>query len=146
MQETPATEHIVSELYEGYNDTQRELFDINIRKTQNKLLTLAIVIFLFDFFVLLVLNAIFLKAILMILLIPAIMIGLRFLVLKEPVLAMTIAAIIIVGLWIYNFAVLGGRSLFSLMGLLSKALIAYLIIAGFQNAIEAQKIKRELKL
>jgi hypothetical protein len=63
---------------------------------------------------------------------------------KEPVIAMILSAIIIVGIWVYTIVITNGTAAIS--GWISKAIIIYLLIAGFQSAKEANKIKRELKV
>ena len=136
-------ENVVSDLYDNYNETQKEILAIEIRKTKNKLISIAIVIFAFDLFSLLVINAVSPATLVWILIIPLILAGLAFLSVKEPLAAMIIGAVIIVGLWVYTIVATGGRAAIS--GWIGKAIIIYLLIAGFQNAREATKIKSELK-
>ena len=71
------------------------------------------------------------------------MVGLAFLAMKEPLLTMIIAALIIVAVWIYIIAMNGSQA--AITGWLGKAILVYLLIAGFQSAREAQRIKKELK-
>ena len=144
MDNQPENEHIVSGIYDDYNETQREILAIETRKTRNKLFTIAVVIFLFDFFALSVLNLLTASAIITILIIPVIMALLALLSNKEPLLSMTLATLVLVGIWIYSFAVLGLGA--AKIGLLSKIVLITLLITGFQNAREAQRIKRELKI
>jgi hypothetical protein len=136
-------ENIVSEQYDNYTDTQKEVFAIEIRKTRNKLISIAIVIFVFDLLALLIGNALSLQTFLGILVIPVIISGLALLAVKEPLVAMIIASVIIVGIWAYTIIVIGGSAVVS--GWIGKAIIIYLIIAGFQHAVEATRIKKELK-
>jgi hypothetical protein len=136
-------ENIVAGLYDGYQDTQKEILEIEIRKTKNKLFTIAAVVFGFDLLALLAVNLVTADTLLYIAIVPAIMVGLAFLAMKEPMLAMIIAALIIVGIWIYIIAKTGSQA--ALTGWLGKAILVYLLIAGFQNAREAQRIKKELK-
>ena len=70
-------------------------------------------------------------------------VGLAFLSTKEPLLAMILCAVIIAAIWIYMAVLSGGLTAIS--GLIMKGVVVFLIIAGFQSAIEAQKIKKELK-
>jgi hypothetical protein len=135
---------VVSELYDNYTEVQKEILSTEIRKTRNKLFTIAIVIFLFDLLILLSANLVNAKTILLIIFIPAIITGLAFLSVKEPLLAMIITAIIIIGLWVYSIITIGGIAAIS--GWIEKAVIIYLLLAGFQNATEAAKIKKELRL
>jgi hypothetical protein len=136
-------EHIVSGIYDGYQDTQKEILEIEIRKTRTKLFTIAAVVFIFDLLALLAINLLTARTLLIISVVPVIMVGLAFLAMKEPMLAMIIAAVIIVGIWIYIISKTGGQGAVS--GWLAKAILIYLLIAGFQNAREAQRIKKELQ-
>jgi hypothetical protein len=136
--------NVVSEMYDNYEEVQKEILSIEIRKTRNKLISIAIVIFAFDLLVLLIADLVTATTLGVILIFPAIITGLAFLSIKEPLIAMIIAAIIIAGLWIYTIIILGGRAAVS--GWIGKAIIVYLLIAGFQNAMEAARIKKELKL
>jgi hypothetical protein len=137
------SQNIVSDYYEGYTDTQKELLAIQIRKTRNILFTLAIIIFASDLIGLLAANAVIFETLLIIAVIPLLLVGLAFLALKEPLLAIIIAALLIVSIWIYNIVMTGGVA--AITGWLIKALIVYFIIAGFQNALEAMRIRKELK-
>jgi hypothetical protein len=136
-------DHIVSDLYENYSETQKEILAIEIRKTRIKLFTIAGVIFLFDFLAIYMANTFTLPVFLWILIFPVIIAGLAFLATKEPLTAMIICAVIIIGLWLYAIITTGGRA--ALTGWFGKALIIYLIFAGFQNAREANRIKNELQ-
>jgi len=144
MTDTQPESQIVSEIYDNYNEVQREVMEIEIRKTRNKLFTIAVVIFLFDLLALLVVNLVTSEALLIILVIPVIIAGLGLLANKEPMIAMIVSAIIIVGIWVYTIVITKGTAAIS--GWVSKAIIIYFIIAGFQSAKEATKIKRELKV
>lgn len=144
MTEDKAEENVVSGLYDNYNETQREILGIEIRKTRNKLFSIAVVIFVLDLIALTMINAVIAETLLWIIIVPVIMVALAFLSMKEPLLAMVIATVIIVGLWVVAIARTGGMAAIS--GWLGKALIIYLLIAGFQNAREAQRIKKELNI
>lgn len=134
----------VSGVYENYTDTQMEIMQIEIRKTRNVLFTLAAIILLSDIIGLAAADAFSLPAFIIILIIPLLLSGMAFLSLKEPLIAMIVAAVIIAGIWIYTIVITGGRA--AIMGWLIKAVIIYFLIAGFRHAAEANKIKRELKL
>ena len=71
------------------------------------------------------------------------LVGLAFLALKEPLLAMIVAAVIILGIWIYAIVLTDGSA--AITGWLIKAVIIYYIIAGFRRAMEANKIRKELR-
>ncbi|MBL7708539.1 MAG: hypothetical protein JNJ86_05680 [Chitinophagaceae bacterium] len=137
-------ENIVSGIYDGYSDTQKEIMELEKKKTRNKLFTLAVLIFASDFLALLVLDAVNTQTLLIIAVIPLVFVGLAFLALKEPMLAMIIGALILVGAWTYTIIATGGQAAIS--GWLIKAIAVYLLFAGFQNAREAQRIKKELNL
>jgi hypothetical protein len=134
--------NVVSDYYEGYTNVQKDVLAIELHKTRNMLLILAAIVFAADLIVLVATNTVMPATILIIAIVPIILTGLAFLATKEPLAAMIIAAVIIVGIWIYNIAVTGGRA--AIAGWLIKALLAYLIFAGFQHAREATKIKKEL--
>jgi len=136
-------ENVVVGLYDNYHETQKEILAIEIRKTRNKLITIAVIIFVFDLIALSMINTISLQTMIWVSVLPLVIIGLALFSIKEPLAAMVIAAMIIAGLWIYSIAVTGGLAAIS--GWLGKAIIIYLLFAGFQNAIEATRIKKELK-
>lgn len=136
-------ENVVSGLYDNYHETQKEILAIEIRKTRNKLLALAAVAFISDFLALLVANTVQPGTLLAIAVIPLILAGLSFLSLKEPLTAIIIATVIILAAWIYAAVITGGMAAIS--GWLVKAIIVYLLIAGFQSAKEAHKIRKEIK-
>ncbi len=130
-------------LFDNYQETQKELLFIYTRKVRNKLFAAAAVIFLSDLIGLAVARAVLPATILVILVVPVLFIGLAFLSLKEPLTAMIIAALLIAAVWVYTIIITGGRA--AIQGWLVKALLIYLIIAGFQSAVEANRIKKELK-
>jgi hypothetical protein len=137
-------ENVVSGLYDNYNETQREILAIETKKTRNKLISIAIVIFALDLIALMMINRVMSETLLMIIIVPVVILALAFLSIKEPMVAMIIAAVIIVGLWVVAVINTGGMAAIS--GWLGKAVIIYLLIAGFQNAREAQRIKKELEI
>jgi len=138
----PQPDNSVSGYYENYSDTQKQVLAIEIHKTRNTLFTIAAIVLASDLLGLAVLNAFVFEAILVILIVPAILIGLGFLALKEPLTAIIIAAVIIIGVWVYTIITVGGRA--AIMGWLVKAIIIYFLIAGLQHAKEAMRIKKEL--
>jgi hypothetical protein len=143
MQQDPQEENVVSDLFDNYQETQKEILDIEIKKVRNKLFTLAIIFFISDLLQLIASDLVNPTTILVIAVIPLLFVGLGFLAIKEPLLAMVLCAVIIGGIWIYVAVVTGGRA--ALSGLLVKGMVVYLVIAGFQSANEAHKIKKELK-
>jgi len=144
MSENLQEENVVSDIYDNYHETQKEIYDMETRKTRNKLFTLAVLIFAMDFIALNIINAVNFQTLIIIAIVPVLFIGLAFLAFKEPLMSMIIATVVIVGFWAYAAIQSEGRSAIS--GWLIKAVVVYLIIAGFQNAREAQRIKKELKI
>jgi hypothetical protein len=136
-------ENIISGMYEGYQQTKREILDIEIRKTRNKLLTIAIVLLAFNFLAVYISKIPISTVLFDVLLLPVIFFALTFLSLKEPLVAMVTGMIVMFGFWIYVAVALDVS--FLLKGWLGKALIIYLLFAGLQNAREAHSIKKELK-
>ena len=143
MYEQPREEHIVSDFQESYLETQKEILAIETRKARNKLFAIAAVFFVSDLIALLSINAVNPSTLLIILIVPAAILLLSFLSTWEPLLSMVLAALVVIGVWAYVIWVLGAQGAVS--GWLTKGLVVYLVIAGFQSASEAQRIKRELK-
>jgi len=142
MQQDPQEESVVSDIFDNYQDTQKQILAIEIKKVRNKLFTLAIIFFLSDLLQLVASNAVNLTTLIVIAVIPLLFVGLAFLALKEAMLSMILCAVIITGIWIYVAVVTGGAALLS--GFLVKGIVIYLVFAGLQSASEAQKIKKEL--
>lgn len=142
MNDETGQEPIVTDIFDNYRETQQEILAIEVRKTRNKLFSIAITVFIFDFIAISIVNIVTAKTMLTISIVPVIMILLALLSYKEPLLSMVLAALIIGGLWIYSISLLGAKAL--MMGWLSKVILIYLVIAGFQNATTAQRIKKEL--
>lgn len=136
--------NVFSEYYDNYAETQKEVLAIEIRKTRNTLFILAAIAFAGDMLALLIADMVVLETILRILVIPVVLTGLAFLATREPLTAMIIAAVIIVGIWIYSIIVTGGMA--AITGWLIKAVIVYLIFSGFQHAMEAMRIRKELNV
>lgn len=143
MQQDQQEENIVTGLFDNYQENQKEIAAIEIRKVRNKLFTLAIIFFLSDLLQLITSNLVNPTTLLVIAVIPMMFVGLAFLAVKEPMLAMVLCAMIIGSIWIYIAVITGGRA--ALSGIVIKGIVVYLVIAGFQSANEAQKIKKELK-
>ena len=137
-------ENVVADYYDGQAEVQKEVLAIEVRKTRNMLFTLAVIVFAADLLALVIANAVMMETIIVIAIVPLVLIGLAFLATREPLTAMIIAAAIIVGIWIYNIIITAGAA--AIMGWLIKAVLAYMIFAGFQHAREAVRIKKELNL
>lgn len=143
MQQDPKEEHVVSDLFDNYQENQKEILDIEIKKVRNKLFTLAIIFFLSDLLQLIASDLVNPTTLLVIAVVPLFFVGLAFLAMKEPLLSMVLCAVIIGGIWIYVAIATGGQA--ALSGIVVKGIVVYLVIAGFQSANEAHKIKKELK-
>jgi hypothetical protein len=130
------------DIFDSYHETQKELYWMEILKVRRKLLTIAILMFAIDLLNLLINDMLTFQLFLWVLLVPVIIAALAFLAMKEPMAAMILASLIILALWIYAIVLAGGIGLVS--GLLVKAVIVYLLIAGFQSAREAHRLKREI--
>ena len=144
MQETPTTETGTTDIFDNDLETQKEMYAMYTKKTRNKLLTVAAVVFFFDLLALLVADFVTAETLGYILIIPAIVTGMAFLSLKEPMLGVIITAVIIVGIWIYMIVTTDATM--AVRGWLAKAIIITLLLAGFQSAKEAQRIKKEFGL
>ena len=141
--QTTDSENIVADIYDGYNDTQREILAIEIRKTRNKLFTIAAVLMIFNLLAVMLSGVPLSYVIGDILLFPVIFVGLGFLATKEPLVAIVLGFLIMIGFWLYIAFALDIS--FLLKGWLGKAIIIYLLFAGLQNAREAHRIRQELK-
>ena len=128
---------------DSYADTQKEILVIETRKTRNKLFIIAAVILISDLLALFMANAVNATTLLVVGIVPLVFVGLAFLALKEPLLAMISGAAVIVALWVFMFVQFGNPSLIS--GLLVKAVLITLVISGFQNAIEANRVRKEMR-
>lgn len=137
------SENIVADIYDGYNDTQREILAIEIRKTRNKLFTIAAVLLVFNLLAVMISGVPLSYVFGDILLFPVIFVGLGFLAIKEPLVAIVLGFLIMIGFWLYIAFALDIS--FLLKGWLGKAIIIYLLFAGLQNAREAHRIRQELK-
>ncbi len=143
MQQDPQQENVVTDIFDNYQDTQKEILDMEVKKVRNKLFTLAIIFFVADLIQLVASDTLNITTLIIIAVIPLFFVGLAFLAIKEPLLSMVLCSLIIGGIWIYVAVVTGGRAIFS--GIIVKGIVIYLVFAGFQSAIEAQRIKKELK-
>jgi len=143
MSNIPDSEQLSGGIMDSYSDTQKEILAIETRKTRNKLFIIAAVIMISDLLALFMANAFNAATLLAIGIVPLIFVGLALLATKEPLLAMVLGAAMIVALWVFMFVQFGNRSLIS--GLLVKAVLITLVFSGFQNAIEANKVRKEMR-
>lgn len=141
--ENASSDNIVTDLFDSYTDTQKEVLQIKLRKTKKILLWLAVILLIGDLLSLIVANGITATVFFYSLVYPALFVGLAFLALKEPVIAMIAAAVLFLLVWGYMIYVNGIIGLFT--GWLGKAIVIYLLIAGFQSAVAANSIRKELK-
>lgn len=139
----PPEDQMTPGILDDYSTTQQEILAIETRKTRNKLFLIAAILFLTGLIALLSVDAVNFNTLLGISVIPVVIVGLAFLSLKEPLLAMILVSVIFVAVWTYNFVQFGSRSL--IQGLLVKAILIAIIFAGFQNAMEAHRVKKDLK-
>lgn len=135
-------QHNDTNLFDEYQETEKELLAIHIRKTKIKLFSIAVVIFIFDFLVIYMADAITGKTFLFVLIVPLLFAALGILAGKEPLLAMILGALIIGSLWVYMVIKYGGLAIIS--GWLGKIILIVLILTGFQSAIAAQQLKKQL--
>ena len=135
-------DNIVSDLYDNYSETQKEVLAIELRKTRNMLFYLAAIQLIGEWLSLVMVSMFTVEYALIGMIVPIMLFSLAFLAMKEPMLSIVIAAVIIIGLWIYLITL---QPEFALKGWLARALMIFLLISGFQHAKEAMKIKRELK-
>lgn len=123
-------------------ETQLEIIEIEKKKVRNKLFILAVLFFIGDLITLYSLDAVTTTSMLIITVIPLILTGLGLLSMKEPLTSISIGAAIVAGIWIYAAVVTGGMAAIS--GLVMKGVIVYLLIAGFQSALEVRRVKKEM--
>jgi hypothetical protein len=97
MQQDPQDESIVSGIYDNYQDTQKEILEMELKKTKNKLFTLAAIFFISDLIndsreYVNRLHSLYCRY-------PLLFVGLAFLSTKEPLLHDTSAVIILPDLY-----------------------------------------------
>jgi hypothetical protein len=129
-------------LFDEHDETQRELLIIESKKVRNKLFTIAAIFFVSVLITLAIADTPVRFALFDLLVIPGIIFGLGFLAIKEPLVAISIAAVILIGLWVLQIVAFGVIAVVS--GWLVKAIVIYMLIAGFQSGKEAHRIRREL--
>jgi len=136
-------QNIISPYYEDYKQTQAEIFAKECKRVRNSILTIAGLLFASELLGLAMANLVSSQNILYSLLFPAIFIGLAFLAIRQPMLSVILAALVFVGIIILSIVAYGGLGAIS--GILVKAIIIYLLLAGFQSATTAEKAKKELQ-
>src|SRR5687767_9582114 len=143
MNNIPDSGQSAGGIMDSYSDTQREILAIETRKTRNKLFFIGAVILLSDLLGLLMANVVNATTLLFIIIVPLVFVGLGLLATKEPLLAMILGTAVIVALWVFTYVQFGNRSLIS--GILVKAVLITLLISGFRNAIEANRVRKEMR-
>lgn len=136
-------ENVVSNLFDDHLDTQREILIIESKKVRNKLFIIAAIFFVSVLITLGISNTPIRFALFDLLVIPGILVGLGFLAMKEPLVAASIAGVILIGLWVLQIVMFGALAVVS--GWLVKAIVIYMLIAAFQSGKEAHKARRELE-
>ena len=142
MNENIPQEGSIGEYYDNYKQTQAELLRVYSRKTKNAIFAIAGIWLVSELLGLAMANVFTTEILLSISLAPAILIAAGFFALKQPLAAIVVAAVVFAGFWILTILVVGGIGAIS--GLLIKAVIIYFLITGFQNAREANRIKKEI--
>lgn len=135
-------ESSIGEYYDNYKQTQLDLISVYSKKTRNSIFTVAGLWLASELLGLAIANAFTGRLILSVLLVPAVLIAVAFLALKQPFVAIIIAALVFTGVWALTIVVYGGVGAIS--GILIKAIIIYFLIAGFQNAREVNRITKEI--
>ena len=113
-------------------------------KTRNAIWVVALVLFLSALLSMLMTNVFSTNYLLGSLVVPIIFFSLGFLAKSQPVLSITITAILFAGLIVYSIFLAGATSIIS--GIIVKAVLVYFFIKGFNHAFEAKKTKESLKL
>jgi len=138
----PPAESNIGEYYDHYRQTQLDLIPVYSKKARNAIFTIAGLWLASELLGLAIANVFTTQVVLSVLLVPAILVAAAFLAMKQPLVAVIIAALVFVGVWTLSILVFGGIGAIS--GILIKAIIIYFLIAGFQNAREVARIKKEI--
>jgi hypothetical protein len=133
---------VVSEVYDNYKETQAEILKIEKKKVRNSIFWIGGIFLLSSLLGLAVANTFTAQTLLYSLALPLLFIGLGFLSTKQPLLAIISATLVFIGYLIIEFTLVGGRAAIS--GWIIKAAIVYFLIAGFQSAREAERVRKEM--
>jgi hypothetical protein len=134
---------IVANYYDDYKQTQAYIVLTESKQVRKSIFIIAALLFASDMLGMAMANLITAETILYSAVIPLILVGIGFLAIKQPLLAIILAALVFAGLIILSIILFGGVGAIS--GLLIKAVIIYFLISGFQSAREAERAKKELK-
>ena len=129
-------------LFDLEQQTLQEVYVIEKRKVRNKIFAAAAVIFLFDMIALAASNMFWPEMIAVTAVVPLLLVGLAFLSMKEPMLAVILSVLLLLGV-ITLVAIQSGPGSIT-QGLLGKAIMVSLLLAAFQSAKEAKKVKSQL--
>lgn len=141
---TDGLDPVIANDLDLYRQTQREILAIETRKTRKLLFIIAAILLASNLLILLKLRDPIEDVITDLLIIPAIIAAFGFMAFKEPLVAAILAMLVLFGVWIYNYTILGMVAI--IQGWLVKIIVLTLLIACIQHARLANKIKRELKL
>jgi hypothetical protein len=139
----PNEENIISEYYEGYQQTQAEIFERETKRVRRSVIIIGILLFASDFLGLAVSDSITSTALLYIFIIPAVLVAIAMIFIRQPMLSAILATLIFLGIIILSIIAFGGLGAIS--GILVKAIIIYLLLAAFQSARTAEKAKKEMQ-
>lgn len=136
-------EDVVSEYYEGYKQTQAEIFAREAKRVRNSLFWIGALLFIGELIGAAMLQNVTADTVILSLIFPAVFTGLGLLALKQPLLADILGILVFVGIIILSIVAYGGLGAIS--GFLIKAIIIYLLFAGLQSARTAEQAKKEMK-
>ena len=137
-----SAETTVAEYYEDYKQTQSEMIALYSKKTRNAIFTIAGLWLASDLLAMAAANVFSLTYLLTVLIVPVSLVVAGFLAMKQPLVAVILATVVFVGVWVLTIVLLGSAGAIS--GIILKAIIIYFLIAGFQNAREVEKTKKEI--
>jgi len=143
MDTNDSQEDIVSDYYDNYKQTQKEIFEADVIKVRNAIFWIGGLLFASDLLGLAMANLIVVENILYALLFPAIFIAFGLLAIKQPMISIVLS-IVLFGIIIFiTIRAFGSRA--AINGILIKAIIVYLLISGFQSAKSAELARKEFK-
>ena len=134
---------IVSGYYDGYKQTQAEIFAADSKRVRNSILWVAGLLFGSDMLGLAIADLINVETVLYSLLFPVIFIALAFLALKQPMLATILAILLFAGIIILSIVAFGGVG--AIRGIIIKAIIIYFLLAAVQSARTAEQAKKDMQ-
>ncbi len=139
-----ATTDIATGIFDDYQETQKEVLQITLRKLRKRLMILAAIIFGLDVFALAVAQSLVPEMLAWISILPLLLLGLSFLAGWESLLAVIAASLLMLGIWGYAVIVNGPTAIIS--GWLGKVIVITILIAAFRDAKEVAELRKELKM